>query len=243
MRNRRGAILHRHSAGAILWGRIEGWDVSILASDLNSDFLARAKEARYGEWALRATPTRNPRAVLRSPRRDYGIAARIPAARDFQPDQSGAAGDEFHSGGYFDLIVCRNVMIYFAADLIRHTVAGFWESLRSGGWLIVGHAEFNPSVFGRFERVSVGDASVYRSRCTGAPAFVTAVALPEAWAIAPDLLEPAPAPRKKSPQTFRPAEAAPTTATPAAPGGILQDVRDLADRGSWQAAAASGKAT
>ncbi len=233
------AILLEREFGPLL----VGWDVSILASDINSDFLARAKEARYGEWALRATPhaireqcfeRRGETWILRPEYRKRVTFSQVNLA----------AETSFAVAETFDLIVCRNVMIYFASELIQHTVAGFWDALRPGGWLIVGHAEFNPAVFARFERVSIGDASVYRKPITVGALPMSAVTAPEAWTPAPAALQQEEArrewsPRKKTPQTFRHAEAAIAVADPIV--ATLQEVRDLADRGSWQAAAALGK--
>jgi chemotaxis protein methyltransferase CheR len=215
--------------------RLMGWDVSVLASDINNEFLTRAREGRYTEWAFRATPhdvrqqcfTRRGNAWILKPEYRRRVLFR----------RLNLASDESLAGltGMFDLIICRNVMIYFGNDLIHHTVARFWDSLSPGGWLIVGHAEFNPDLFTQFTRVSVGDASVYQRPFPGMLA-----AEPQPWTYLPSL-EPDLAhskgirSRKKSPPPAPPAAPIET------PEITLQQVRDLADRGSWQAAANLGR--
>jgi chemotaxis protein methyltransferase CheR len=133
----------------------------------------------------------------------------------------------------FHLIVCRNVMIYFESELIRETVARFWEKLLPGGWLIVGHAEFNPTVFAKFTRVRVGDASVYQKPFSDVVAPQIELLFP-----VPDLTYDQPILRReKSARSFE----APAAVLSPPSVTTLQEVRDLADRGSWQAAAALGR--
>ena len=216
--------------------RLMGWDVSVLASDINNEFLTRAREGRYTEWAFRATPhdvrhqcfTRRGNAWILKPEYRRRVLFR----------RLNLASDQTMLGltGMFDLIICRNVMIYFGNDLIHRTVARFWDSLTPAGWLIVGHAEFNSDLFTQFTRVSVGDASVYQRPVPGIPA-----AEPEPLVYSPSL-EPRPAhsngvrAKKKAPPP-----AAPRGTPIEKPAITLQQVRDLADRGSWQAAANLGR--
>jgi chemotaxis protein methyltransferase CheR len=60
-----------------------------------------------------------------------------------------------HNLAAFDLIVCRNVLIYFNLEMIRECVGRFWSSLVEGGWLLVGHAEMNAECFRAFRVASL----------------------------------------------------------------------------------------
>jgi chemotaxis protein methyltransferase CheR len=64
--------------------------------------------------------------------------------------------------GEVDLIVCRNVTIYFARDTTRNLVGGFHDVLAEGGYLVLGHSETLWQVSDAFTLVPVGDAFVYR---------------------------------------------------------------------------------
>ncbi len=223
------AILLEQFFGA----ELKDWDVSILASDINSSFLARAKDAQYTEWAFRATPHEIREQCFD---RHGALWTLRPAYRKrvmFQRLNLAAAPSIF-SLDVFDLIFCRNVMIYFSADLIEETVKGFWEGLNPGGWLVVGHAEFNPAVFTKFARVCVRDVSVYQKPASSIARLNRVCTIPSV----PPEAEPIPTGKRKE---LLPAVEAPTTATSPSGAGILQEVRDLADRGSWQAAASLGK--
>jgi chemotaxis protein methyltransferase CheR len=114
--------------------------------------------------------------------------------------------------------------------LIHATVSRFWQALQPGGWLIVGHAEFDLTAFAKFERVCTGDATAYR-KLVSPPATQPR----ESCLSSNDLVKSEPPARHELPP------AAPIDVAPAPPAATLQEVRDLADRGLWQAAAALGR--
>lgn len=64
--------------------------------------------------------------------------------------------------GEVDLVVCRNVTIYFARDTMRELVGRFHGVLSAGGYLLVGHAETLWQVTDAFTLVTLGDAFAYR---------------------------------------------------------------------------------
>jgi chemotaxis protein methyltransferase CheR len=49
--------------------------------------------------------------------------------------------EEWPMRGLFDVIFCRNVMIYFDKPTQEKLVKRFWSQLRAGGYLMVGHSE------------------------------------------------------------------------------------------------------
>jgi len=68
------------------------------------------------------------------------------------------------SRGPFDLVFCRNVMIYFDDETKRNIMKEIHSTLFRGGWLLLGGAE---SAFGLdewFERLTVGKLTVYVAR-------------------------------------------------------------------------------
>jgi chemotaxis protein methyltransferase CheR len=208
---------------------LAGWDVSILATDINHEFLERALTARYGEWSFRATPREVRAECFVRQGKFWLLRPEYKRRVRFERLNLAEENDVFRAGAAFDLIFCRNVMIYFSRELIGRTIGHFREVLRPGGWLIVGHAEFDALSFARFTRVQWNDASVYQN-------------LEPAPASAP----PAPAPRptpvaqKRAPAPL-PAPPIPPQQPAARPVPTVEQVRDLADRGSWHAATALGR--
>jgi chemotaxis protein methyltransferase CheR len=66
--------------------------------------------------------------------------------------------------GPFDLVFCRNVLIYFDAETKRKILKELHGTLFRGGWLLLGGAETAFGVEEWFERKNVGNASVYIAR-------------------------------------------------------------------------------
>jgi len=140
------------------------WQVTTLATDLNAGFLARAREALYSNWSFRETPEElrsryftpeENRWRLRVEIRRRVIFARLNLVEDMFPSViSGTCA--------LDLIFCRNVMIYFDEATIRRVVDRLYRALSPGGWLFVGHAEPQASVYHQFEVHNFPNTVVYR---------------------------------------------------------------------------------
>ena len=112
----------------------------ILATDVSSRVLARARAATYGARAVTAIPaplrrcmldvsSSGDRFVVREELRAMVRFARLNLIR------------EWPLRGPFDAIFCRNVMIYFDAGVRQRLVERFWHMLAPGGHLFVGHSE------------------------------------------------------------------------------------------------------
>ena len=64
--------------------------------------------------------------------------------------------------GAFDLILCRNVMIYFDEALRRKVCRALYGALQDGGWLALGSAESLYGMEDRFETIVRGKTILYR---------------------------------------------------------------------------------
>ena len=67
----------------------------------------------------------------------------------------------------FDVIFCRNVMIYFSEEVKRRLVRGFFNSLRPGGYLYIGHSETLHGISKAFKLVYLRNALVYQKDTIG----------------------------------------------------------------------------
>ncbi|MFL5803244.1 MAG: CheR family methyltransferase [Roseiflexaceae bacterium] len=142
----------------------DSWNVSILATDINTAFLARAREALYGVWSFRETSTELRERFWIAEQGRWRLHSKIRRMVNFaclnlaQPCYPAIT----NGTGALDVIVCRNVTIYFDAATTRQVAERFYHALAPGGWLIVGHAEPQASVYHQFEVHNFPNTVIYR---------------------------------------------------------------------------------
>jgi chemotaxis protein methyltransferase CheR len=114
--------------------------VDLVASDISSTALARARAGRFGRRALRQEPPAFATPWLKVADREVGVDKRFTEAIDWRRinllDREAVA-----ALGFFDVILCRNVLIYFSDDTVRRVVNTLTDRLVPGGALFVGIAE------------------------------------------------------------------------------------------------------
>ncbi len=143
----------------------QDWDLTILATDINEHVLQRARAGIYGEWSFRQTPaefrhihfsrTADGRNCLTAPIRRCVSFRQLNLARDPLPFDA-AAGEPA------DLILCRNLLIYFAPAQARRLIDRLFGALRPAGWLAVSPSECSQDLFARFDAINLSGATLYR---------------------------------------------------------------------------------
>jgi len=223
------------------------WTVDILATDLSSEALKRAGRASYSEWSFRSVPPE--------------VRARYfaPAAGRFTPSQRLRAlvRHARHNlldppPGIFDLVVCRNVLIYFGPAALSRAAANLSNALAPDGMLLLGPAEaiaelypglaverFNDTPFFKRRHEGLGDALPIPGRSRPSAPDRPRASAPRASS--PRVSAPRLSPRRASaPRSSAPRPSAPRPLPPA-PGKVrplaeqveilLKRVHRLADRG------------
>jgi chemotaxis protein methyltransferase CheR len=210
-----------------------GWDIRILGTDINRDFLTRAREARFEDWSLRGASeevrqacfTRSGNSWLLRPEYVQGVAFQY---HNLVTHPFPSLLQDLFA---FDLILCRNVTIYFSPAIVRRIIGHFHECLNEGGWLLVGHSEPNLEYFQAFRTVNYPGAVLYQKpeeASTSASTLLARAAdsVPP-WTWTPPVL------------TWAPPTPIPSgSAAPAVPAGDpqLEAARALGDRGQWEEA-------
>lgn len=209
--------------------QVAGWQVEIYATDMNKGCLARAAEGKFRPAALRSTSEMVKHACFSNDGRTWTIHSRYKRWVSFHHMNLVENGfsTAFTGGSRFDLILCRNVMIYFAPEVIHRLIGRFHESLEDWGWLVVGSSEYGLDNYKAYRTVNAPGARLYQK----AP-------------ISQRRLGAAPEP---PPAAHRPA-AGPLTQPQALPRlpvwqcpEDMDGLRALADRGEWQGAAEYGQ--
>ena len=128
--------------------------VSIVATDLNRDALEKARQALYTQWSFRETSPELKQKYFTPVDGRFQLNAEI--TRMVQFKQLNLAEEEigiFSEERQFDVIFCRNVLMYFLPEKIRAIARGFHRCLRNDGWLITSQVELNDDYFSPFKRI------------------------------------------------------------------------------------------
>jgi len=235
--------------------RIAGWHVTVLGTDINQKFLTRAREGRYDEWAFRAMPDSLRTACFERAGNQWQIRPEFKRNVSFQyhnliKSPFPSLADNIAG---FDIIICRNVIIYFSQATVEGLVPCFHETLNDGGWLIMGHAEPNQRLFSNFRTVNTPGAVLYQRTDrpmepvgTLSPFAPPMPSLPKVIPLPTGRGEPpGPAPSRRSrplPSRLVPSASPPAAMPcPGAPQPVdrLKVARELADSGQWEKAAAA----
>jgi chemotaxis protein methyltransferase CheR len=117
------------------------WAISIRAVDLNPAVLEKASRARFSSWALRETPPEARSKWFRPDGREWILAETVRDAVRFEARNLASDDDELWQPQTFDVVFCRNVLIYFAPEPARALIARITRALQPGGYLFLGHAD------------------------------------------------------------------------------------------------------
>ena len=131
---------------------IEEWDITILGVDINSAAIKSAKAGIYRPWSFRGIDRHIQNRFFEEVNEQYHISASIKQMVKFQIGNllDSSFLDPFSDIQEMDLILCRNVFIYFSDSAVETVLNKFYNALSPLGYLLVGHAELysqNPSNF------------------------------------------------------------------------------------------------
>ncbi|MEZ5498489.1 MAG: protein-glutamate O-methyltransferase CheR [Steroidobacteraceae bacterium] len=138
------------------------WDIKILATDIDSEMVARAKAGRYPEDRVRGMASSRLQRFFREAsdagRSEYLVSEQIRALITFKQLN---LMQELPIKGPLDVIFCRNVVIYFDKDTQRQLFARFAPLQRKDQILFLGHSE---SLFKVSEDWELIGKTIYRRR-------------------------------------------------------------------------------
>lgn len=142
---------------------IDRWNVEIVGSDISMESIRRAREGMYRESSFRVM-----RAVMKTmffERVENGLYRIKDKIREKVRFVQHNLLDEDSIPvvkGDVDVIMCRNVLIYFGKEAKRKVAEMFYRTLRKGGYLILGHAESLINVFPLFRIRHLRNDIVYQ---------------------------------------------------------------------------------
>ena len=121
----------------------EGWDTRILATDISNRMLEKARRGIYDATRAEGISKELLRKfVLRGiAEQDGRIKVKISIQEMIDFTRMNLNVTPYLVQGPFDVILCRNVLIYFSADSRKRAVSNLVAQLAGNGFLFVGHAE------------------------------------------------------------------------------------------------------
>src|SRR5688500_12065788 len=120
----------------LLADRVEpGWHASIIAADISPEALERARRGRYSAWSLRETPPDMRRRWFRDAGDQLVLDERIRAQVTFTLRNLADEASDLWAPASYDAVFCRNVIMYFRAEVMAKVIARITRSLLPGGYL------------------------------------------------------------------------------------------------------------
>lgn len=140
------------------------WDIQILGTDINEAALEVAREARYRDWSFRNTAVEvRERYFVPIYHRGPGNILEVrPELRRMVRFQYSNLVASFHEAQ--DLIICRNVLIYFTREQTEIAETRLTKTLAVGGWLMLSLVEVPRHTRHQFEIQRYGETTLFRKR-------------------------------------------------------------------------------
>jgi chemotaxis protein methyltransferase CheR len=146
----------------LLENGLQDWNMQILGTDFSEKVVERARSGLYQQIEVnRGLPAQLLVKYFRRSGLDWQLADAVRRMVRFETID---LRKSMRSLGPFDLVFCRNVMIYFDNATKKSIVKEIHRTLFQGGWLLLGGAETAINLEERFDRQTVGNVTVYVAR-------------------------------------------------------------------------------
>ncbi|HEY8615911.1 protein-glutamate O-methyltransferase CheR [Phenylobacterium sp.] len=144
------------------WPMVDAYNVEIVGSDIDTEALEAARAGRYGERALSRLPADVvDRYFEQAGEGDREIISDLKESVLFSPANL-IEGSTLSGHGQFEVIFCRNVLIYFDDAARARAIDNLFTALKPGGYICLGHTESMSRITDRFRACRFPDAVVYQ---------------------------------------------------------------------------------
>lgn len=166
----------------------------IYASDINKHSLEKAKIGQYRDWSFRSTPAWVKEEYFTETEKGiYEIDKSIKSYVEFSAFNLSEIEKLKNSREKFDIIICRNVLIYFSKILVKELLETFYHKLNPGGIFITTASEsanINKKLFSKFVDGNNSIFSKSSEKHSSAPAVNLKIQKEEKKAVPPKRIEP-----------------------------------------------------
>ena len=143
--------------------RLSDWRIEILGTDISEKVLKVAQGGKYGHYAVRSMDPRVLQRYFKTVGNEYHLDPTITQMVRFEKLnlKDTLAAKRF---GKFDVIFCRNVLIYFDDPMRAACAKLFHEQLENDGTLFIGHSETLRNIDVAFAPMSIPQAFAYQKK-------------------------------------------------------------------------------
>ncbi|VEP12070.1 Methylase of chemotaxis methyl-accepting protein [Hyella patelloides LEGE 07179] len=138
------------------------WNIVIIGTDINQSFLDIARQGVYKKWSFRLTDPLLKVKYFLPHKQNWQIKPHLRSMVTFYQDNLIDIENISHHNYGLDLVICRNVFIYFGLDSISKAIKKIASTLRPNGYLISGHAELQAINLDNFQPISFSESVVYQ---------------------------------------------------------------------------------
>ena len=143
------------------WADIHHFDIEIIASDIDTQILGQARAGLYSERSVAQMPQPYLQKYFRRSAAGYQISDELRSAVEFTRVNLSEPADT-RPYRNFDVVFCRNLLIYFD-DLSRRAAAEtFYEALKPGGFICLGNSESMSRISSLYRVRKFPEAIVYQ---------------------------------------------------------------------------------
>lgn len=136
----------------------QDWNILILGTDVNEIVLEKAEKGIYSSWSFRQVDFPVQSRYFKQIKGHWKIDDEIKRMVNFS--KNNLVRDNFSEN--LDLIVCRNVFVYFKADLISLVINKFYRALKPEGYLMTAHGELHGQKMEGFQVKIFPESLVYQ---------------------------------------------------------------------------------
>lgn len=148
------------------WPQLKDWDVEIVSSDIDTRILGQAQAGLYSQRAIQQLPAAWLQKYFTREEGGWRICPTLREAVAFtrvnlnEPAEVAAYRD-------YDVVFCRNLLIYFDDTSRRQAAESFFDVLRPGGFICLGHSESMSRISSLFRIRKFPKAIVYQKPMEG----------------------------------------------------------------------------
>lgn len=151
-----------------MFPQLKAWNIFILGTDINEKAIEKANDGIYTQWSFRTTDPDLKEHYFKKRHDTWAIDEKIREMVKFRMGNlmENCFSDKSSDLHDMDLVLCRNVFIYFNSASVAVVLEKLADTLSNGGWLITGHGELFGQNLSRLRAKMFPESVVYQKTNT-----------------------------------------------------------------------------